>query len=65
MMQTDVEGILRRPRRTRLFLLTRAGPDETLRVIWEYGVVPTAYMWCRIHGYDLAMPNETPFAAGE
>jgi hypothetical protein len=45
----------------RLFLVTRAGPKETLRVAWEYGVLPTIYSGCRYGGYELAIPDREPF----
>jgi len=46
----------------RLFLMIRTGPKETVRVAWEYGILPTRYSGCRYGGYDLAIPNQEPFA---
>lgn len=66
LVRTDVEVNLWSARRApRLFLLTRVGPDDALRVIWEYGVLPTIYNGCRNMGYDYALPNDTPFPAAE
>ena len=63
LVRTDVDEIVNRS--PRLFLLTRSGRDQTLRVVWEYGVLPTIYSGCRYGGYDLAIPDEKPFARPE
>jgi len=62
LVRTEVDDLMIYSWGSRLFLLTRTGPLQTLRVVWEYGVLPTIYSGCRYGGYDLAIPRERPFA---